>query len=795
MNAGLTVTGTLTINGGATLTTGANSLSANSLTCTGSLNAGAQTGAQTLAITTNAAVAGTVTLGSGTVTVGGNLTGAGTVTGAAGGIDVNGAVTVTTFTASSGTTNIGGNFSSTVFNNNGGLVIFDGNGDTIDATFFNLQLSAGNRTSSGDWIVTNEITLSGGSFTPGNNNHQIAGSWNDSAILFTATNGTITLTSANPTITQGAANQFNNFTLSNGGNLATAIHCNSNLSFAGNLNSNSRIITVGGNWNDTGSFTAGTGTVYFDNAGSIQSNETFNNLEKSAGGTTTVDADIIVENSLVISGGVLNGSMNNRTITITGILWDNQVAGGGGFVPGNSEVVFAPTVPAVPVQILGQSTFYDFTCILPGATLLFEQQALPIIAATPVTTVTNYWQIVGDSSVFGMITLDSTNGLPYWYINIPATATAMIDRTNVHNSYATGSTIIPAEYSEDGPPAETNINWRFVIPVAGSVTRDLDNNGKIDAIDVDAGPGVNLIYSFVGFQATVDGYTVDTSLGDGGYSNGIPPGPLPLPSSMFRIYLNEGPDLDTGAVPVWRIVANPDLHNQAGGRKVQIGLDQVPTDDAEPVIGYTLAAAGKDEIFIRFSEDVVQAGGGRLTAVDFAYAGAANVNGFRRVTPAFGSNTREGVISLDAPVRAAELYAQTLLTVTAATRDLVISSSTDPDTDPLFLNTHRVSDLALGMPGEEIAAPVLLFDTSPREPNPPGTGGIGYITIFDGGQWIQDENTTQSMGVVFHPVIGVVGATLYWDIDVAPAFVRNGLWLPTFTYTGFNGLIPYIHPG
>ena len=60
-------------------------------------------------------------------------------------------------------------------------------------------------------------------------------------------------------------------------------------------------------------------------------------------------------------------------------------------------------------------------------------------------------------------------------------------------------------------------------------------------------------------------------------------------------------------------------------------------DTAEPIFGYTLAVADKNEVFVHFSEPVVQNGGGILVAGDFTYS-AGGVTG-SPASPTSGNGT------------------------------------------------------------------------------------------------------------------------------------------------------------
>lgn len=231
---------------------------------------------------------------SGTFNVFGNVSGSGSLNGGTAAIDINGALNTGTYTATTGTTTIGGDWSVSNFNHSSGTVIFDGAGTVSGGTFYNLQINAPGftRTASGSLTVENGLTLSAGTFNPGSGIHGIAGNWDDTGVTFAATSGTITLTSANPSITQGGANNFYHLNLSSGASLGSLIDVNGDLTVSsGTLTSNNYNIEVGGSWINSGSFSAGTGTVAFDDASQttiINGETTFNNLTSNValGGKT-----------------------------------------------------------------------------------------------------------------------------------------------------------------------------------------------------------------------------------------------------------------------------------------------------------------------------------------------------------------------------------------------------------------------------------------------------------------------------------------------------------------------------
>src|SRR5208337_1458471 len=138
------------------------------------------------------------------------------------------------------------------FNAGGGTVNLTGVGTAGAYTYFNVTVSAGTRTATGVWVVSNGLTLTGGTFAPGNFVHQVAGNWNDSAVTFTPPAGTIQLTSANPSITTLGTNNFFNLTLNNGATMASAITVTGTLTMsAGVVTPGNFVHKIAGNWNDT----------------------------------------------------------------------------------------------------------------------------------------------------------------------------------------------------------------------------------------------------------------------------------------------------------------------------------------------------------------------------------------------------------------------------------------------------------------------------------------------------------------------------------------------------------------
>jgi hypothetical protein len=67
--------------------------------------------------------------------------------------------------------------------------------------------------------------------------------------------------------------------------------------------------------------------------------------------------------------------------------------------------------------------------------------------------------------------------------------------------------------------------------------------------------------------------------------------------------------------------------------------------------------------------------------------------------------------------------------------------------------------------------------------------GIGLIRAFDGSQWLRADDIT--LQAVLQPALSAYPLTLWFDSNVASSLQNNGLWLPSFSESGFSGLVPY----
>jgi hypothetical protein len=261
----------------------------------------------------------------------GNISGTGSLNGGTATIDVNGSLEISTYSATTGTTSVGGDWDISVFAHNSGAVVFDGTGTVTGGTFYSLQINASGftRTANGNLTVENGFTLTAGTFVPGSGDHSISGNWDDTGVTFAPTAGTISLTSTNPTVNQAAANNFYHLFLLDGGSLSSGIDVDGDITInSGTFNTNSFNITVGRNWSNFGTFTAGTGEVRFDDGTTtsiITGETTFNDFVAAIAGSGKI---LMFEagKRQTINGWLEIGDATLRS-TVSGTQWEIDDSG------------------------------------------------------------------------------------------------------------------------------------------------------------------------------------------------------------------------------------------------------------------------------------------------------------------------------------------------------------------------------------------------------------------------------------------------------------------------------------
>ncbi|MFW6252656.1 MAG: FlgD immunoglobulin-like domain containing protein, partial [bacterium] len=264
--------------------------------------------------------------------------------------------------------------------------------------------------------------------------------------------------------------------------------------------------------------------------------------------------------------------------------------------------------------------------------------------------------------------------------------------------------------------------------------------------------------------------------------------PADIENYMF-IHLRERNSLDTDAVPEWWIAENDLLRDAASDTRVAISLNpdddgsgETPTNVAHPVIGYTLAIPGRDQLFIHFSEPVQNAGGGALGLANFDFS--AGTEQSLDAAPG-GTPGQDWILRRDTSFTPAELAAGvntiTGVNIESQSGDASATELGHPTTDR---STHRISDLFLVSEDAQAITPV--FANEVELSRDPDRGGTGLIRRFDGSEYLQPRD------IRLQAFANVGSLTdLWFDSEVPSERVSNGLWLPPFDETDFSGLVPF----
>ena len=553
--------------------------------------------------------AGSTALLAGNMTITGNLTIAG------------GSVFTDT---SNGSITIGGGWTNGgTFNAQAGTTVLSGTCALTSggSPFYNLTIS-----SSGD--VTPQDALEVGR----NLNIQVGGVYTHNGQTLTlggplATAGTIT-------DSNGGTQNLGNVTIDTADKtIQSDIQMNS-LSVSSSLNVNGHTLTVSGAFDNTGILyrlgqTApgtgekaprdnDTGTVVYQGVGGTfietyagsPAVRDYNSLRIDGPGSFLLGSNIGITNNLLLNGGTLQAG--TRQIYMER---EFDSTGGGVFAYGTSEVIFENF--SKDSYVRGNNTFYRLTCTTDNKTIIFQANATQTIAGGG--------RIRIRASGTGVeITLKSTQPNPpiaappafppmnalQWGLDVPLSATLDIDYVYVELGFSVRP-IVPNNlvdaFERFGWP-DWNHNWRKIVPVIGSWTEDFPTmdyptpapvvgepagNGKIDRIRVQVLGSISVNDDFSGFSAEVTGYTVV------GYSTGTGPGSIN--DDTFYILLQEKDYLDTEAAPTWTIAGNTTLVAILSPNKYVFSLapPETATDDAPPVIAYTMAVVDKSPV--RFS--------------------------------------------------------------------------------------------------------------------------------------------------------------------------------------------------
>jgi hypothetical protein len=355
------------------------------------------------------------------------------------------------------------------------------------------------------------------------------------------------------------------------------------------------------------------------------------NLTLSAsGGTLTLGADLHVAGSITIGAGKTLDAGSDRKITIKGD-WDQS--GGGIFKHRQGEVEF---VDGTTFTITGNTTWYNFTCTVPGAKLIFSNYEHPgdLHTIYPGGTFT----VKGGSGSGQGITLTRKNSgftdtpqekfpkigedeLQFWHFKLgdPASSvktTLVLEHVQIEYSWAVHRIVIPikangveANYNSPLYPTQPHLwdyNWIKNLGFVYAFTEDANHNGRIDRIRMQA--TVDLFFAGTGDEwknklvVEVEGYEVS------GYS-----ADTTLLMDTIWVNVTEKNHSDGDARPPVRITENTGILEPTRRESplttldIKTGRDWTwieTTDTVVPRINYTLALPEGDGVFVQISEPV-----------------------------------------------------------------------------------------------------------------------------------------------------------------------------------------------
>jgi hypothetical protein len=326
-----------------------------------------------------------------------NLTGAGIKT-------LGGPVTVnSTFTIGAGSALdvSAGNFAFTVKGNwtdNGtftcqsGTVTLSGASQTItkagSETFNNIIVSgSGTKTLAiTSMLINQNLSINSGSVLDiggGLSPITISGNWTDAG-TFTCRTGTVTFNGATAqSITDAAGETFNNLILSGAGlkSLGGPLTTNANFTISAgaslDVSPANYSLTIGGNWSDSGTFKARSGTVSLNKAAAQTitdpAGETFNNLSLSSAAavfTKSLACPVLINGNLTIAASTtFDVSASNYQVSVNGN-WINN----GTFNPRSGTVILGGAAQSI-TRAIGE-TLYNVSFAGTGIKTLGSQLTL-----------------------------------------------------------------------------------------------------------------------------------------------------------------------------------------------------------------------------------------------------------------------------------------------------------------------------------------------------------------------------------------------------------------------------------
>ena len=307
--------------------------------------------------------------------------------------------------------------------------------------------------------------------------------------------------------------------------------------------------------------------------------------------------------------------------------------------------------------------------------------------------------------------------------------------------------------------------------IVSATTRDNESGGSdgfIDHIEIRAPAALvdSAPTSYNNVRVEVENYLV----------NGVDTCGIPN-DELFCARVARETIFDTGARPRVRVVNGGGLTLATSGTAPQ--TEVIAEDGAAPIMGYTLAMAGRNEIYIRFSEPVYGESGTVLndaTAFTLMRADPLTILRIRNGDGGTGGN-QNVLLVLRGDVETRHVYSGTNPPqITVASSNSIFDAEGNPLSVPPSM---PISSLVLGDAENLLLQPTIAYNTlAPDESVVAGATqpAVGVLRTFDGSRSIASAGALTLQIFRGRNIIGI--PRIIAGINVDPAFVRNGLWLP-----------------
>jgi hypothetical protein len=379
---------------------------------------------------------------SSAVTVGGALTLSASTSGIlslGASLGVTGDVTINsgaTLKANSYGISVGGNWSNSgAFTAGTSTVTLNGTGSqTISTTTFNnltINKSSGTASSSGNLTLSGNLAVSSGtldlvSYTANGSGSGTFSLSSGTTLRLSGSNNfptsysTYSLNSTSTVEYYGTGTQtintvaYGNLTLNNGGtnakSLSGSLSCaNLLLNSGATLDGGAATLDVQGNWTNSGTFTAGTGTIKLSGSSkTLTGATTFNNL--TVIGSCTPSSDIVVSSSMNVSGTYAAGT---TTTTFSGAFTNTGTFSTSGTVIYNgasAQPVVALSYNNLTLSNAGAKTFASGTSSIAG-TFSMSGGAVDAVTNSPTITFNGSSQQTVPALTMYKLTINNSSGI------------------------------------------------------------------------------------------------------------------------------------------------------------------------------------------------------------------------------------------------------------------------------------------------------------------------------------------------------------------------------------------------